>query len=165
MRKYVFILLAAIAFPSIVLSQVASTSTPNATSAVVVEEVNTIEAISTMSYEEIAPAEEEYFAKQGKYLQVLAGNRLPHYERGTVAQKLGQNIPADAHVDIYEGPHGKGFMIRYTKDGMVYSVGYGPEAKTLTYSYKIQTGEASTTPQIIPELFTGTSTNATSTSL
>lgn len=81
----------------------------------------------------IATIEDSYFARTGKYLQVLPDSRLPHYESGNVADKLGRELPANSIVDVYEAPEGPGYQVRYTDSENEYSVGYGPEAKERTW--------------------------------
>jgi len=79
-------------------STVASTSIPAATSTGTVAD-------------QISALENAYYQSTGHYLQVLPGNILPSYETGTVSADLGSTIPANARVDIYDAPSGKGFQI------------------------------------------------------
>lgn len=84
--------------------------------------------------DDIATFEERRMRQGGRYLQVLKGNKLPSYEKGSVLEKLGRDVPTNVRVNIYEAPGGRGYQILYTAgDGTVYSVGYGPEAKDRTY--------------------------------
>jgi hypothetical protein len=86
--------------------------------------------------EEIIGLEDTYHSHNGKYLQVLRNNVLPHYESGSVAEKLGKNIAPDAHVDVYDGPNGKGCVVYYEEttasSTAFYHVGYGPDAVAWT---------------------------------
>ena len=66
--------------------------------------------------EEIGLLENTYFAKHGKYLQVLPNNKLPDYENGTVQSKLGKTIPDNCSVDVYENPQ-EGKFILFPKMG------------------------------------------------
>lgn len=76
--------------------------------------------------------EEAYFAKTGKYLQVLPNNKLPHYESGKTKDKLGKDLPANAIVNVYDGPGGKGYQVVYEDADAIYRVGYGPQAEEMT---------------------------------
>lgn len=86
---------------------------------------------------EISNLEDQYMQKTGKYLQIIAGNQLPTYESGSVAGKLGKNIPDDVNVDVYEAVSGKGYQIYFEEGDIVYSYGYGPEATERTYRLQI----------------------------
>lgn len=113
------------------------------TPAIIVE--NRATEPSSIEAQDIASLEDSYFAKNGKYLQIIPGNLLPDYETGTVIEKLGANIPADARVNVYESPKGFGYQVVYQDMGAVYAVGYGPEAADRTYSYPVPTISASST--------------------
>ncbi len=61
--------------------------------------------------------QENYFRQNGKYLQVLPGNRLPHDETGSVKGRLGQDIDAGYRIDVYEAPDGEqGYSITWKDD-------------------------------------------------
>lgn len=97
---------------------------------------------------DVATLQERYFAKEGKYLQILEGNRLPHYEQGTVTAKLGVPVDAKYAVDVYESPNGRGYRIRWEDESTIYSIGYGADAVKYTF----------TVPKIIIVAPTSTST-------
>lgn len=82
---------------------------------------------------EVTTLQDEYFQKTGKYLQILKGNGLPDYENGNVTAKLGKNISDKAWVHVYEAPGGKGYQVFYEDNGIMYSIGYGPEALERTF--------------------------------
>jgi hypothetical protein len=111
--------------------------------------------------------EDEYFQKNGKYLQVLVGNTVPSDIKGIGTSTLSQieeNVPPGARIDVYESPQGHGYVISYTQDGTFYSVGYGPEAQDRTYSYFIgDMSVATSTATSTPQGGNATSTSATST--
>ncbi|OGG50463.1 hypothetical protein A2763_01670 [Candidatus Kaiserbacteria bacterium RIFCSPHIGHO2_01_FULL_54_36] len=104
---------------------------------------------TSTTVEDISALQESYYQKSGKYLQILPGNQLPEYESGTVAEKLGANVPADVRVDVYAGPQGKGYQITYEEEGTIYIVGFGPEAEHRTYSYPAPTPSATSTAATI----------------
>ena len=80
---------------------------------------------------DVAIKQEEYRQKNGSYMQVAEGNKLPEGEIGTVIEKLGIDSPY--RVDVYEAPEGKGYQIvTETPEGTV-SFGFGPEAADRTY--------------------------------
>lgn len=160
MKKYVIILLAAIAFPSFVLLQ--ATTTPVGTQKTAASDdlvslatsTDEVLTVKTLSFEELASAEEKYFANYGHYLQVLPDHTLPKYlpyfEGGTVAEKLGGNLPANVFVDVYDGPRGKGFVVSYVASDTRYYTGYASEAGT-NYSYPLHpkpTGGSATSTDI-----------------
>lgn len=82
----------------------------------------------------IASLEDQYIQKNGKYLQVLRGDVLPPYESGSVTAQLGNDVPTSYEVDTYQSPLGVGYQITYAENGVTYSVGYGPEAASRTYT-------------------------------
>lgn len=94
----------------------------------------------------IADLENKYIRKNGKYLQVLPGNKLPEYERGIVNARLGDDLPRNYRVDVYESPLGVGYQVIYSESGTTYSIGYGPEATDRTYTIQPQLNAASSTP-------------------
>ena len=49
------------------------------------------------------------------------GNILPSYETGTVSADLGSTIPANARVDIYDAPNGKGSRSHIGFDNATFS--------------------------------------------
>jgi len=85
--------------------------------------------------DEIITAEENYFKANGKYLQVLPGNKLPHYETGTVKDKLGKDVPLNIRIDVYETWDKKrGYQIQYEDDTAYYSIATGTEKVYRTYT-------------------------------
>jgi hypothetical protein len=119
-----------------------STSTPSTISAP--EEVEGTKPAAQTVVAEVAALQDAYFQETGGYLQVLPGNGLPTYETGTVAEKLGKNVADDAWVHIYEAPAGKGYQVFYEADGVLHSVGYGPEAAERTFSRNILVAPSAT---------------------
>lgn len=96
------------------------------------------------SMQDVITAEDTYFSQQGKYLQVLAENKLPDYEGGAnVDTKLGKVLPAGYQIHIYKSPTGDGYQVIYDDGITVDSRGFGPEAKERTY---LITRNASSTP-------------------
>jgi hypothetical protein len=100
---------------------------------------------------EIGVLEQEYMSKYGRYLQVMPGNTLPSYESGSVQAKFGKALPENIRIDVYEGPHGKGYQIYYEEDGVAHSVGYGPEAadRTFTIEFPKPAVTATSTPEAL----------------
>jgi len=108
----------------------------------------TTSSITVATRDSIAGLEETYRRQTGKYLQIQPGNVLPPYESGTVSEKLGNTIPDNARVDIYEAPGGTGYQISYEDNGALYSFGYGPEAADRTFTVKPSAiVSATSTPQ------------------
>lgn len=91
-----------------------------------------------------------HFERTGRYLQVMKGNALPHYEHGNVATKLGRNLPTNTQVTTYETPTGeRGYQVLNEDADNWYSVGYGPEAQSRTYTWpKPKTTGASSTSSL-----------------
>jgi hypothetical protein len=127
-KTIISLIILTLAFPTAAFAMFAATSSPDAvsTGATTTEASTSATASSTepvskteaeLIIEEIAELEDAYYGIHGRYLQVMRNNVLPHYESGSVAEKLGKNIAADAHVDVYDGPRGRG---------------YGPEAARWT---------------------------------
>ena len=86
------------------------------------------------SIDEIAAAEDMYFAKNGSYFQVLEGNKKAPYEKGTVNANLGGTMPTTIRVTVYDNPReGKGYQIIVRDGKSLFSVGYGPEAESRTW--------------------------------
>ena len=81
---------------------------------------------------EVAQAQETYKLQTGRYLQVLKGNVLPHYETGTVSGKLGKNLPDTMLVNVYEIDGQLGFEIQYEDAVYSYSYGFGPQSSERT---------------------------------
>jgi len=96
-----------------------STSTPSAP--VPSEEITDAPSPSTVAAD-VSALQDAYFQQTGSYLQILRGNGLPTYETGTVSEKLGENIPNDGWVHVYEAPGGKGYQVLYEADGVPHSV-------------------------------------------
>jgi hypothetical protein len=115
-------------------------------SAPVTEEVPmTIEAVATATTTEaVSSLEETYFQHHGRYLQVLKNNQLPGYEYGTAAEKLGGEIPASWYIHVYQAEEGFGYQIFYSDEETMYSVGFGPEAESRTYSNPLPTPSTAT---------------------
>lgn len=111
-----------------------------------------IEESVVFSPQEVSALEDAYFARFGRYLQIMPGNRLPKYPSASVADALGVNLPADMRVDVYENPTGIGYQISYDSLGVRYSVGYGPEAASRTYSYQLPTLASTTSTSSLPRL-------------
>jgi hypothetical protein len=80
----------------------------------------------------------------------VPGNTLPSTESGSVQSKFGKALPENVRIDVYNGPHGKGYQITYEENGVVHSVGYGPEAADLTYTIELPKPpvSATSTPEI-----------------
>lgn len=96
---------------------------------------------------EVILAEETYYQINGKYLQILPGNNLPHYETGTVSGKLGKNVPANVRIDVYETFDGKrGYQISYEDTNAFYSIANGTQAQERTFTKLKPLPVASTTP-------------------
>lgn len=83
---------------------------------------------------EISTAQEEYKKKSGHYLQTLTSSRLPHYESGTIEQKLGRVVPENIRIDVYRTPDGQeGYQIvEIAADGTETITAFGPEASERT---------------------------------
>ena len=100
------------------------------------------------SVTDILIAQQAYFQANGKYLQIKEGNALPHYEAGTVEQKLGKNVPTNIKVDVYAAPTGRGYQLYYEDAAARYSVGVGPESASRNYIIsKALFVSSTTTPQ------------------
>lgn len=97
--------------------------------------------------DEVVTAEENYYKQNGKYLQVLSGSKLPHYEQGTVKDKLGKDIPKGFVVDVYEFEGKQGYQIRYEDVNTLYSVATGTQKidRTWTRSKPVISTVATTT--------------------
>jgi len=134
---------AAVVVPSSEMTAPEEPQTPPAAQ----DTVSASEAVSAVSVvaDEIANLEETYRRQTGRYLQIMPGNRLPTYETGSVTEKLGKNIPDNVRVDIYEAPGGFGYQISYEENGVVRSVGNGPEASARTYAITLPVPVATST--------------------
>lgn len=84
------------------------------------------------SQEAIRDAQEVYFAQNGEYLQIKKNNELPGRYNGTVQGKIGGRLPDNYEVHIYEGPKGKGYVIKWEDTDNYYSQGYGAHADEYT---------------------------------
>lgn len=104
-------------------------------------------------FSQVETLEQDYFNVSGKYLQVKKNNQLPEYESGTVAEKLGQSLPLNTWVDVYEGPNGKGYIVHYEIEGENgidrYTKGFGPEADQWTFERLASPIVASSTEEVI----------------
>ena len=67
----------------------------------------------------------------------MPGNTLPSTESGSVQSKFGKALPEHIRIDVYEGPHGRGYEISYTENGIEHHVGYGSEAADRTYTIEL----------------------------
>lgn len=93
---------------------------------------------------QISQAEDAYFAKNGGYVQVEFGDKLPDGS-DTVLNRLGVDMPTNMRVDIYVTPKGeRGYKIITDDGATITSVGVGPEAAKDSYAYPYKT--ATTTP-------------------
>ena len=131
------------------VADVASLEIASSTAGIVEAASTSTVNIGSTTVEQISTLEESYFVKNGKYLQVMPGNKLPGYESGTVIGKLGKNIPAGARVDVYDGPKGLGYLITYEDAGTIYTIGFGPEAANFTSSRPVPVIVASSTEPVI----------------
>lgn len=83
--------------------------------------------------EDIIELEDEHFARNGSYVQVLKNNKLAPTDTGTVSSKLGRDLPNQYAVDTYVTPEGeKGYMIHWEDADNWYHVAVGAEAKERT---------------------------------
>jgi len=94
---------------------------------------------------EIAALEDAYYARFGRYLQIMPGNKMPRYPSASVVENFGASVADDVQVDVYESPHGAGYQISYDSLGTRYTVGYGPEAAARTYSRPLSAPVATST--------------------
>jgi len=87
-----------------------ASSSPQATTSQdnVDQSSSSISSTDTATAKSVSALEDDYFKKNGIYLQILPGNALPDYEAGSVLDALGSSIPDGASVIIYESPAGKG---------------------------------------------------------
>ena len=79
----------------------------------------------------------QHVAMNGKRLRYRPGARSPRCPRTSVST-------------CTESPHGKGYQIIYEEDGVVHSVGHGPEAadRTFTIEFPKPVPSATSTPAI-----------------
>jgi hypothetical protein len=103
-------------------------------------------AIAAISAAEVASLEDNYHRQNAVYLQVLEGNHLPDYESGSVAQMFGKYIPNNMRIDIYEAAQGDGYQIFYEENGVLHSLGAGPEAADRTFTREPAAVLATSTP-------------------
>lgn len=94
-------------------------------------------------------ASEENYKKtdpSGKYLEVVKGNTLAKEQTGTVAQKLGKDMPMQVTVDETMTGNLPGYIIRWEDASSTHSVGggFGAEVNTWTQS-KCTTSATGTT--------------------
>ena len=100
--------------------------------------------INTLAGMEVA--QEAYFQTHGKYLQIIPDNRLPHYESGTIAGKLGKTVAPGWKVHVYVTPKGEhGWQAFWEDSNNYYSKGYGPEALSRTFTTPKWSSVSSTT--------------------
>lgn len=109
-----------------------------------------LEAIPTATTkEEIELSQEEHFQKTGDFIQVLPGNTLPPEKPGKVEDYLETKIHPDYHINVYDENGVKGYQICTEDIDFLTCTGYGPQAKTFTYSipkWQYDPRIASTTP-------------------
>jgi hypothetical protein len=79
---------------------------------------------------EISILQEQYKQKHGRYLQIQKGNKLPPHEAGS--EKLKKDLPSNYLVDVYDGPKGKGYIVRWKDAAGFHVQGYGPHADDYT---------------------------------
>lgn len=113
------------------------------------EEVAPIPVVNIKGVRDIAMLQDSYFEKTGNYLQILPGNELPAHEEGSVTQKLGGTLPADAYVHVYESPKGKGYQIFFKDGNTLISTGFGPEAADRTYTKELAPALSATSTEAI----------------
>lgn len=107
--------------------------------------------------QQIHALEQAYILKHGRPLQILSGNRLPHYETGTVKEKFGKNIGAAYSVDIYKEPDSRGGEWGYTaewedEDG-AYANGVGSLKAYRDFTILKTTNAASSTSSMFFDFF------------
>lgn len=95
--------------------------------------------------QDMATAEESYYAVHGKYFQVIQGNQLPYYENTDVKSALGATLPTNTVINTYSGPYGDGYQIIIVDSLGTHARGYGPQAKD--YTYEILTPISATSTQ------------------
>jgi hypothetical protein len=88
--------------------------------------------------------EDAYYSQNSTYFQILPGNALPTYESGTVASNLGEDIPGNVQVDIYDAPSGQGYQVTFQQDGTEYSTGEGPESADRSFTQVLPVAAAAT---------------------
>ena len=97
--------------------------------------------------DKIITAQEEYYKINGKYLQIIPNNKLPHYETGTVSDKLGKNVPSNIRIDVYETWDGKrGYQLFYEDANNFYSIATGTQSAKRTWTKAKPQPVASSTP-------------------
>lgn len=93
----------------------------------------TLKQDSFSTVEQLVDAQESYFAKQGRYLQVLDDGSLPPKEKGTAKEKLGKKTPY--RVDVYETARGEhGYSVTWEDEVSYHTQGFGPEAESRTFT-------------------------------
>lgn len=95
---------------------------------------------------EIQTALEQHYRSHGEYIQVLPDSKLPLDEQGTVAQKLGKDLPPEITVHVYEHSQGDGYQIMWETPTEIHSISVGPESKDRTWVREKEPWIASTTP-------------------
>ena len=97
---------------------------------------------------DIENAENSYYQRNGKYLQIING-QLPPHESGTIRKKLGIDIPSNITIHEYSTPDGKkGFQVITENPDNISSMGYGVQSQIRTYTIdkSVTNKSASTTP-------------------
>ena len=98
--------------------------------------------------------ETDYFNKNGKYLQILEGNKLPSYEPGTISEKLGENIDQSYKVDVYKTPKGEhGYTVFFEDSNNYYAVSEGPEKASRDFIIPKPIEIATTTSSLFSSFF------------
>src|SRR3990167_11310377 len=90
--------------------------------------------LGAVTLPDIEKAENSYFQKNGKYLQIVRGE-LPHYENGTDKSKLGIDVPANVSIHVYKTSKGEqGYQVVTENPDSIGSIGYGVQAAEKTYT-------------------------------
>ncbi len=95
-----------------------------------------------LQVEEIVQLQETKEVLEGDYQQYLKGGVVPESE-----EKLS-TIPETTHVDVYEGPTGKGYVIVQEFEDRTVYLGYGPEAAERTVIEMKPMAKATTSKEI-----------------
>ncbi len=135
---------------SMVTAATSTSSTPTATttsSGAIPSSPTVAVATTTPTEDLIVSLEHSYYLRHDGYLQVLPGDILPPRESGTVKSNLGQDLPTNVRIDVYESPKGIGYQVMYQDTQNSYSFGFGPEAATRTFTIPLTAVSATSTGQ------------------